>query len=624
MLESKEKIVRKYQFLSNTSMDDYWIFDTTGRILFANRGLSQMHGYSVEEMAGKYLRDFEAAEDEAALQAHLAKIMEQGPDRFESLLRHKNGSIVDVEISVAFIPEDQIFLAFTRDITRRKQAEKSLLASEARFRALFENNMDGILLTQPDGRISAANPAACAIFGMSEAEICRAGRNGLVDPADPRLAALIRERAARGTVRAECTHLRGDGSKFPAEISSVIQDKGQSSFVILRDITEHRNMEQSFQEQEQFIHATIDGLSAHICVIDSQGKIVITNRAWKNFAADNGADATKCSEGANYFAACRATRKNGEAKFGALVAGVKAVLNHELPEYVMEYACPSPELNRWFSGRVNAFSISGQNYAVISHVDVSELKRIQEEINCLNAELEQRIFERTSDLEAAIREQEAFSYSVSHDLRAPLRHINSFSAILLEDYGPLLPAEGLAYLNRITGATRGLGELIDHLLELSRVGRTALNLESVDLSGLAREIAKILQETEPQRCAEFFIEDNVVALGDRTLLQQLLENLFGNAWKYSSGRPVTRIEFGRTFATGEESLFVQDNGVGFDMAYSGNLFKIFQRLHGPEFEGTGIGLATAQRIIKRHGGSIWGEGRVGRGATFYFTLPVHY
>jgi len=624
MLESKDDIVKKYQFLSSTSMDDYWIFHTTGQILFANPGLSRVLGYGAGEMDGKYLRDFEAAEDEAAQRSHLARIMAHGPDRFESRFHHKDGSIIDVEVSVTFIPEDQVFLAFTRDITLRRQAEKSLQASEARFRTLFENNMDAILMTLPDGQINAANPAACAIFGMSEAEICRAGRAGLVDPDDPRLAEVLRERAARGTVRAECTHLRKDGTKFPAEVSSVARGKESGSFVILRDITGQRQMEQSCREQEEFIHATIDGLRAHICVIDAQGKIVITNRAWKSFAADNHARLDRCCEGASYFQACQAAPETGAAGFAAIVSGIRAVLEGELPEFVMEYACHSPEVDRWFSGKVNPFSISGSKYAVISHVDISELKRIQDEINFLNSDLEQRIVERTADLEAAIREQEAFSYSVSHDLRAPLRHINSFSAILLEDYGAQLPGEALSYLNRITGATRGLGELIDHLLELSRVGRMELKLESVDLSGLAREITGTLRETDPQRSAEFFIQEGVVALGDRTLLGQLLENLFGNAWKYSSGRPVTRIEFGRTFATGEESLFVQDNGVGFDMAYCGNLFKIFQRLHGPEFEGTGIGLATAQRIIKRHGGNIWGEGGGGWGATFYFTLPVHY
>ena len=621
MLKNSEELVSKYQFLSRTSMDGFWIFDRTGRILFANPSLCRMHGYGPEELAGKRLQEFEAAEDEPAVRSHLARIVEHGPDRFESLMHHKDGTLLDIEVSVSFIPEDEIFLAFTRDITSRKKAERTLQESEARFRNLFDHNMDGVLLTQPDGQIYAANQEACAIFGMSEGEICRVGRTGLVDQIDPRLMAALNERDAQGRVRAEYQHIRKGADSFSAEISSVIPRDHKGSFVIIRDITERERLEKSLREHELFIHATIDGISAHLCVIDSQGKIVITNRSWKMFAEENGADAETCGEGANYLDTCRAASEAGTAESLAIASGITAVLDGKLPDFVMEYCCHGPEVNRWFLGRVNPFSISGENYAVISHVDITELKKIEEEVSALNCGLEQRINERTAELEASIREQEAFSYSISHDLRAPLRHINSFSAMLTEDYGPVLPEEARNYLDRIRGATRDLGCLIDHLLELSRVGRTALKKESVDLSALAQSVATMLRETEPLRRVEFSIEEGVRVNGDTMLLRLVLENLFGNAWKFCAERRVMRVEFGRTYANGEPVLFVKDNGAGFDMAYIGNLFKIFQRLHGAEFEGTGIGLAIAQRIIKRHGGRIWAEGRVDAGATFYFTLP---
>jgi len=248
--------------------------------------------------------------------------------------------------------------------------------------------------------------------------------------------------------------------------------------------------------------------------------------------------------------------------------------------------------------------------------DITERKQAEEDILALNSILEQR----STELEAAVREQESFSYSVSHDLRAPLRHINSFSNILLEDYGVELPSGARYYLERISGATRKMSALIDHLLELSRVVRTELKRERVNLSKLAKGVAAMLQETEPERCVKMKIEDGLLVQGDRGLLRQLLVNLLGNAWKYSSVRPVAEIEFGRTGAAGEQSFFVMDNGAGFDMAYSGKLFESFQRLHGAEFEGTGIGLATAQRIVQRHGGTIWAQGKVDEGAVFYFTL----
>ena len=252
------------------------------------------------------------------------------------------------------------------------------------------------------------------------------------------------------------------------------------------------------------------------------------------------------------------------------------------------------------------------------------LLKSQNDLKMANELLEQRVSERTADLQAAIREQESFSYSVSHDLRAPLRHINSFSAILVEEYGHQVPEGARHYLDRIRSASGRMGELIDHLLELSRVGRAQIKPGPVDLSDLARSILGMLQETEPQRKLEVQVEEEIIVLGDQALLRQLMENLLGNAWKYTARKECAQIQFGRTFAAKQPAFFIEDNGAGFDMAYQGNLFRAFQRLHGSEFAGDGIGLTTAQRIVHRHGGNIWAKGKVGEGATFYFTLPVYF
>jgi light-regulated signal transduction histidine kinase (bacteriophytochrome) len=229
--------------------------------------------------------------------------------------------------------------------------------------------------------------------------------------------------------------------------------------------------------------------------------------------------------------------------------------------------------------------------------------------------------QRTSELRAAIRKQQAFSYSVSHDLRAPLRHINSFSAILLEEYSSALPAEALDYLNRMRLASNRMGTLIDHLLELSRVAHAEVQLSKVHLSNQAEAILSMLQETEPHRQVEKRVEPGIVCTGDPHLLNQLLGNLLENAWKYTSTKELATIEFGKTAVSGQEAFVVRDNGVGFDMSFTKNLFKPFERLHGAEFEGMGIGLATARNIIERHGGEIWAEGTVNEGAAIYFTLP---
>jgi light-regulated signal transduction histidine kinase (bacteriophytochrome) len=251
-------------------------------------------------------------------------------------------------------------------------------------------------------------------------------------------------------------------------------------------------------------------------------------------------------------------------------------------------------------------------------------ERHKNELRLTNNLLEQRVRERTADLELALREQESFSYSISHDLRAPLRHINSYCAMLMEDYDENLTGEMRGYLDRVCAASSTMGKLIDHLLELSRMSRTEIKPEAVDLSKMAQQILGMYQETDSQRCVEIFVEENAVVLGDRIMLRQLLENLLGNAWKYTSKKHLTRIEFGMSRLDGEEAYFIKDNGVGFDMAYQERLFNPFERLHGSEFDGDGIGLMVAQRVIRRHGGNIWAVGRVDEGATFYFTLPVYY
>lgn len=236
-------------------------------------------------------------------------------------------------------------------------------------------------------------------------------------------------------------------------------------------------------------------------------------------------------------------------------------------------------------------------------------------------ELENRVEQRTAELAAANKELESFSYSVSHDLRSPLRGIDGFSQALAEDYADRLDATATGYLHRIRNATQKMGLLIDDLLNLSRVTRSQMQRETVDLSTMANAIASDLAKKDGQRGVEWFIENDVQAYGDSGLLQIVLDNLLGNAWKYTSKHEHARIEFGYTKNNGKSAYYVRDDGAGFNQEYSQRLFGAFQRLHGiSEFPGTGVGLATVSRIIHRHGGSVWAEGEVEKGATFYFTL----
>ena len=255
--------------------------------------------------------------------------------------------------------------------------------------------------------------------------------------------------------------------------------------------------------------------------------------------------------------------------------------------------------------------------------EIEERSRAEREVLRLNVQLEDRVRERTVQLETANKELEAFSYSVSHDLRAPLRSIDGFGQALVDDFAEQLPEPARRYLDRIRSSTKQMGLLIEGLLNLARVSRRPLELRPVDLSQLAKDVVNELRQRDPDRAVEVSVWDGMRAEGDPHLLHAVLENLVGNAWKFTSKQDKPRVEIGALKDRGHTTYYVRDNGAGFDMTYADKLFGAFQRLHAvSDYAGTGIGLATVQRIIHRHGGRIWAEAEVGKGAVFYFTLGV--
>ncbi|QXM07928.1 GHKL domain-containing protein [Geomonas subterranea] len=255
---------------------------------------------------------------------------------------------------------------------------------------------------------------------------------------------------------------------------------------------------------------------------------------------------------------------------------------------------------------------------------LAEAEQRQKELELKNLELLaawEKADERAHSLELAVKELESFSYAVSHDLQAPLRHINGYLSILAQDFESCLPGEARRLLERSRRATRDMTRLIDDLLDLAKVSRIKINSKMVNLSGVAHAAIERLWEGDPERVVDVVVAEGLFVQGDQALLSQLMWNLLENAWKYTSTTAAAKIEVGRVIVDDKLVIFVKDNGVGFDSVYKENLFDAFQRLHGREFEGNGIGLATVRRIIERHQGKVWAESEKGEGAIFFFTLP---
>jgi PAS domain S-box-containing protein len=519
----------------------------------------------------------------------------------------------------AFRPEPEHFVAVFADVTERKHLERELDEERLRYRSLVENSGEAILLTRPDGTILTANPEACRMFGRSEQELRAVGRAGLVDATDPRLVSGLKERERTGIANGELRLVRSDGTTFLGAVSTRIyadHDGEERTSMVIHDLTEREAAEAALHESEELYRSILKASPDDITVTDLEGRVLLVSPAAVSMLGHEREEEMLGRLMLEFLVP--EDRERAQANVRLMFEGVYTGPG----EYLALRADRST-----FPIEANAEFIrdaEGQPTGIVFVVrDVTERKLAENEIRRLNAELELRVISRTEQRDAATRELEAFAYSVSHDVRTPLRTIDGFSAMVLADDGKALSQASVEHLERVRSAAQRMALLLDEVLGLSRVSRRDLGRSEVDLSALARDVAEELHSEQRARAVEVIVAPGMGAEADPAMARMILRELLGNAWKFTSRHKSARIEVGVTGGQSADTFYVRDDGAGFDMRYADHLFGAFQRMHTPEeFEGTGIGLATVQRLVTRHGGRVWAEAEVEKGATFYFTLPA--
>ncbi len=591
-----------------------------GQTIYSNPAIHKIIACSPEETLGLRWADHIHPDDRARIHALWLECVNDGIVRdMEYRFVRNDGDIRYVHVRTTPVEEGGHLLCYVgnvEDVTDRQQAEKALRKSEEKLSKMFHASPIPISLSRMrDGLYLDVNEAYLTQFGWNREEMIGRTSTQLALWSEGERDRWIKELRATGRTHGfEASFRSKSGTQHTVLVSAERFDLDTEECVIalVYDITDRKRAEEALRQSEARARVMAEGSSIGIFLGAADGETMYTNPAIHRIIG------------------CEAEETLGDRWTGHVHPEDRELMRQawlanvaSRADYELDYRFLRKDGSvRYVHVKAMAVNEGGQLLCYVGNVeDITERKQADEEILRLNAELESRVKIRTSELRAANRELESFAYSISHDLRAPLRGIDGFSQLLLDEYGGKLDRQGHDYLARVRRAAQRMGILIDDLLELSRVTRQGMRRETVNLSQLAHDILDEYKKAYPQRTVDIQVAPGCLVEGDPQLLRVLLENLLDNAWKYTGKIAEATIEFGVEKMELTLVYFVRDNGAGFDMQYADRLFRPFQRLHSPEdFEGTGIGLASVARIVHRHGGRVWAESAVGRGATFRFTL----